>query len=555
MDRHGLAQLRIPNLWRDHNPRAKLVPVVALALHPRDVGTLLIVYTDGAAVYSFKQNKATLFLHLEHHSGAPGLYSGPVSASSAHHPKILHAMWHPTGTFILTGQDDESLAIWDSKTGKMIHARTLKDANINTNHSTAHSSGSTPGTYAVRSPIFRLAWCSKQNPDDTGILVAGGGPSNVPERGLTFFDLGQTPVYQTSSWQVLSDHFEKPKSKRLLPTPPNTDVLDFCAIPRESPHHGGSHDPIAIIALLSSGEITTLSFPSGHPITPTNQLHASLTFVHPFVNKINLACIERTRWLGMTEKRSKGPLILKGGAKAKHPLMRFEDRNVVQTAHADGTIRVWDAGHGDEIENEDTIQVDVARALSRTEAIEVTQMSMSGATGELAVGMLTGEVIIFRWDRNRNFGRDATSTKAEAFGLESIKDRADPDLKEGLLPLTVLAKKHTPVTALRMSDVGFVAAGFEDGSIAVIDMRGPALIYDASVSELARATKRGSIRKTSNTHNQIKAEWPTALDFGVMSLEGEGEPSMVSALASIELTICKIILAFYFSSVLMLDGS
>ena len=73
--------------------------------------------------------------------------------------------------------------------------------------------------------------------------------------------------------------------------------------------------------------------------------------------------------------------------------MKFANRNVIQTAHADGTIRLYDVGHGDEIENEDVIQVDIARAVGRFEAIDVSQMSISGSTGELAVGLRTGEVV------------------------------------------------------------------------------------------------------------------------------------------------------------------
>jgi len=42
-------------------------------------------------------------------------------------------------------------------------------------------------------------------------------------------------------------------------------------------------------------------------------------------------------------------------------------------------------------------------------------------------------------------------------------------------------------TTLKMSDVGFVAAGFPDGSVAVIDLRGPALIYDASIYDFGKA--------------------------------------------------------------------
>jgi hypothetical protein len=169
------------------------------------------------------------------------------------------------------------------------------------------------------------------------------------------------------------------------------------------------------------------------------------------------------------------------------------------------------------------LQVDLARALDRFEDVSISKISMSGATGELAVGLKTGEVAIFRWERNRNPGQEMPRRKIEAFGLESIVERTDPNVSEGLLPLTLLAQPRGCVTTLKMSDVGFVAAGFADGSVAVVDLRGPALIYDASIYDFAKPAKRGSIRKTSNNQNQAKSEWPTVLEFAVMSLEGEGK--------------------------------
>jgi syntaxin-binding protein 5 len=520
MDRQALAPFRIPNLWKEVNPKARLVTIVTIALHPRDVGTLLIGYTDGIAIFSFKQNKALKFMQYELPVGSPGGYADPASAAKIRYPKLVQAVWHPTGTFIATAHDDESIVFWDVKTGKVVHARTLQDVNVNRPGSKAASFGSTPGTFALKAPIFRLAWCAKQNPEDTGLLVAGGAPMNLPERGLKFFDFGVTPVYATSSWQILNDIFEKPKTNYNLPTPPNTDVVDFCIIPRATPHFAGAHDPIAVIALLSSGELVTLSFPSGHPITPTNQLHPSLTFVHPFVNSISLARVDRTRWLGMLEKRAKGPQILKGGVEAQRPMMRFEERNIIQTAHADGTIRIWDAGHGDEIENPDVIQVDLAGALDRAEHVDITKMSISGATGELVVGMRSGEVVIFRWDRNRGDQNPAAVT--EELGMINIKSRARPDLKEGLMPLTMFAKRQAPVSVVKISDVGFVAAGFEDGSIVVIDMRGPAVIFEAHLRDLGAPPKRGSIRRPSGNQHQVRSEWPTQMEFGVMNLEVDG---------------------------------
>ena len=509
-------------MWREFNPRARLVSIVALAFHPRDIGTLLIGYSDGAAIYSFKQNKALVFLHYELQIGAMGGFRDPSMANRARTPKLVQAVWHPTGTFILTGHDDSSLVVWDPKNGKIVQARTLQEVDIDKRTQSAPRKP-TAETFSLKAPLFRIAWCSKPNPEDTGLLVAGGCPTNVPDQSLTFLDFGPSPIYATSSWQVLSDHFAKPKAHLTLEIPPNADVVDFCLIPRTSPHYAGCHDPIAVIALLGSGELITLSIPSGHPISPTNQLHASLTFVHPFVDSIAVTYVDRTRWLGMVEKRSRGPQILKGGAEANHPLKRYESRNIIQTAHADGTIRIWDAGHGDEIENEDMIQVDLPRALGRYQDVAISKMSMSGSTGELAVGLRTGEVVIFRWGTNPSYGQETPSKQAqEAFGLIDVQKHTDPSLKVGLLPLTMMAKLQASVTAIKMSDVGFVATGFADGSIVVMDLRGPALIHEANLYDLARPSKRSSIRKPSGSHNEMKAEFSTSLEFAVMSLDGEG---------------------------------
>lgn len=421
---------------------------------------------------------------------------------------------------MLTGHEDSSLVFWDPKDGRKILARTIQDTNVDEAGNVAASRGATPGTFALKCPLFRVAWCSKENPDDTGILIAGGTPTTSIEKGLTFVDLGQTPNYTTSSWQILSQHFERPKRQHTLPTPPNAEVVDFCLIPRRSPHYAGSHDPIAVIALLASGEVVTLSFPSGHAINPVNQLHVSMSYVHPFINRINLAYAERTRWLGMVENRTKGPPILKGGAEAKRSVMKYANRNILQAAHADGTVRMWDVGHGDEIENQTMLQVDLARVVGRSTNVDVSKMSMAGATGELAVGLKTGEVVIFRWGHNKDYGRETPHVEARGFGLKTVKDRAEPSVKEGLLPLTMF-EGQGQVTALKLSDVGFAAAGFQQGNFVVIDLRGPAVIYQAGLDELTGQSNRGSFRK-SNSQSQQKAEWPTCIEFGVLSLEGEG---------------------------------
>ncbi|KAK8222124.1 Lethal(2) giant larvae sro7 [Zalaria obscura] len=528
LDRETLAPFRISNLWAEFDSRARVSPIVTMQLHPRDIGKLLVGYTHGAAIYSFKQAKAQQWLQYEVPRGAPGGDSDPSLMNTIRRPRLTQAVWHPTGTFVLTGHEDGSLVFWDPKEGRKVMARTLSETNVDRPGASPLSPHMGSATFAMKEPLFRIAWCANgQDPDDTGILIAGGASTTIPTKGLTFFELGRTPVYATSSYEVLAAHIESPKRQRILPTPPSAEVVDFCLIPRSSPHFNGAHDPIAVLALLSSGEVITLSFPSGIPITPTNQLHVSMTFVHPFVKIVKLTPVERTRWLGMTETRSQGPLILKGGAEATHPLRRYESRNIVHTAHADGTVRLWDAGHGDELENEKVVQVDVARAAGRVDGADITVTSLAGGSGEFGAGLRTGEIVIFRWGTNRNLGREPRHTgDNKPNALTNIVERTDPALKEGLLPFTLLDMQNGPITALKLSDVGFVAVASEGGSISVVDLRGPAIIYNANLQDFVKGDKKGSFRRSS-AHGAPKADYVTALEFSVMTLEGDGYSSIL----------------------------
>ena len=359
-----------------------------------------------------------------------------------------------------------------------------------------------------------------------GILVAGGISAELPTKGMTFFELGRTPNYTTSSWQILSQYFENPRKQHILPTPPNVEVVNFCLIPRQSPWYSGAQDPVALLALLSTGEITTMSFPSGFPISPTNQLPLSMTFVHPFVTTTGYASVERNQWLGLTETRPSGPKLLTGGAEAPRPMKRFEDRSIVLTSHADGTIRLWDAGHGDEIENERLLQADVSRAVGRQEHVNVTRISFSGAGGELAAGLQTGEIVVYRWLKNSRPGKEPPPAGAnEPHNLTSIIDRKDPSLTEGFHPFTLFDSQSGPVTALKVSDVGFIAAGFESGDIAVIDMRGPAIIFRSNTSQFAQKEKHGpKIKRRSEPASRGVI---TSFEYSVMTLEGEGYSSIL----------------------------
>lgn len=522
IDRHMVALFKVSNLWKERNSRARFLPIVSLAFHPKDIGTLLIGYSDGAVIFSIKQNQPVKYFQYEVPKGAPGGDSDPSSTRETRWPKVVKALWHPTATFVLTVHEDSSLVFWDPKDGRVVMARTIQTINVNKPGDPTYASGSAPGTFSLKASIFEIAWCCKENPDDTGLLIAGGTPTTDTMKGLTFIDLGVTPNYQTSSWQVLSDHFSSLKRQSTLPTPPNAEVAHFCLIPRASPHFGGAQDPIAVIALLSSGELVTLSFPSGYPITPTNVFPPSLTMVHPFATKFELSCIDRTRWLGWREKRAQGPPLLIGGAASKKALKRFENRDIAVIAHADGLLRLWDTGHDDQIENPSVLQVDLARAVGRYDRIEATHMSLSGTAGELSVGLQSGELVIFKWGRNENAGRDAPLGDNDGPDkITSISHRADPGLKEGLLPLALLDQRQGPITVVKHSDVGFICVGYQSGSIAFLDLRGPAVIYSANLTDFSKQSRRSSWKSHSSTEKG--ADWPTCAEFGVLTIEDDSK--------------------------------
>ncbi|KAL1884171.1 hypothetical protein VTK73DRAFT_6840 [Phialemonium thermophilum] len=516
LDRERLSPFRIPNLWRVKDPTARAVTLVSMQLHPRDIGKLLIAYSHGAVVFSFKQNEAVAFFEYQVPPGAPGGNSEGIDTMRK--PRLSHAAWHPTGTFILTAHDDGSLVFWDPKDGRVVMARSLYDTKVDqpTRKSTDPK---------LLEPFTKIAWCCKANPDDTALLIAGGCSTDASEKGLTFLEFGPTPLYATSSWEVLANYFQGKRQHTLI-TPPGVRVIDFCLVPRQSPHFCGAQDPIAVFTMLSSGEIITLSFPSGYPISPTNQLHPSLSFIHPFVTKVNVSTLDRGRWLGMTESRDQGELLLKGGAEAAKPRKRYEGRNIIQVAHADGTVRIWDVGHGDEIENPSQLQVDVARALDTVQAVDITALDMAETTGELAVGTGSGDVVIYRWGPNRYYGRDVPQhLDPNPGGILDVTSRAEPSLREGLQPFALYQMMQGSIAVVSVSDVGFVAVGSQNGFVSVLDLRGPNIIYQASMSDFAKKEKKSNFLRGHSSVPTSK-EWPVVIEFGVMTLDGDSYSSI-----------------------------
>lgn len=524
LDRLTPSPLKIPNLFRNEDPRTRYTSVVSLEFHPRDIGSLLIGYHVGAAIYSLKSDQSVKYMQYIVPAGAPGGDQKGSFPQMERFPPLVKAVWHPTGTFVLTVHNDNSLVFWDPKDIRIVLARTLTNSYID-QPGTAQG-GDLP---SAKEPISNVSWCCKQDPDDTGLLISGG-QEVTGEKAITFWDLGPTPIYHTSSWQALAEHFANPKSERRIYTPPSSEVRSLTLIPRASPFFANAQDPLAIITLLSSGELLTLTFPSGYPITATNYLPISLSFVHPFAHKLALSHVNRSRWLGWTERRFSGPKILHGGSEVSRTVRKTDSRDIVQMAYSDGIIRLFDIGYADRIENPTVLQVDLARAVGRYDNILVSQMSLSGESGEFSVGLESGEMIIFKWGPNKqrdNPGPSADDKSSIASSAKNnrrgevyeILDRTDPTLKQGFIPYLFLDQGKGAVTALKQSDIGFTCVGYKDGTLNVVDLRGARLALHAHLSEFNKPAKLALFRRRSV---DPVVDWVTCIEFGILMLEDDG---------------------------------
>ncbi|TQS38692.1 hypothetical protein Golomagni_00797 [Golovinomyces magnicellulatus] len=517
LDRELWAPLRLPNFWHEKTKRPMLSPIVSMQLHPRDIGQLLIGYTEGAVIYSFKLNKPMKYFEYTGSTQSSNLPRKQADTAKPGKPNLTQVFWHPGGIFFGTAYDDSTLVFWDSKDGRILMVKSAIGTKIIEPRETQLFDRKAPN-----GPFCKISWCCKENSDETAILFAGGSSS----KGLSLLELGATPIYATANWQTLTNFFEG-KNRIELSIPPDAEVKDFCLIPKKSPHYAGAQDPIALLVLLTSGELVTLSYPDGCLISPTNQLHPSISFVHPFVTFMKVCNVSRTRWLSMTEKRLHGSILIRGGSESIKPLKCSGDRDIIMVAHGDGTIRIWNSGRLDQLENSNVLQVDIARALKTYKNVTVTTIDMASHTGELVVGTATGKIVFYSYGKNRLYGKESSQfVETPVDEIIDISSRCEPTLEEGLQPKYLYDMAQGSITAVKMSNIGFLGVGAESGRLSIIDLRGPTVIFSSMLSELNKPNNRSSFMKLKNVPVPAPQDWPVLIEFGVLNLDGDSYSSI-----------------------------
>lgn len=163
----------------------------------------------------------------------------------------------------------------------------------------------------------------------------------------------------------------------------------------------------------------------------------------------------------------------------------------------------------------------------------VTKIAVSKNTGELALASESGLVVIYQYCAPASDGGDIDdafldlslvdpmpSTVAAASNMLFAFSTPSSALAT-LSPRCVVSARKGQVSALTVSDVGFVGVAYDSGSFLLIDLRGPAIFFVGECSLLEMKKKDGMFKKTTNnTPTAHRDEHATAISFVTMTVDG-----------------------------------
>lgn len=522
VDRGVISPYYVGNLQKAFLPKSRMSPVLSVQFHPRDPSKILVAYRECAIVFNIISQQIVISIKYDLVAGAPGGDTNPAIIKQFRSPPLVQALWHPHGHHILTVHVDGSLVFWDATEGVLLQARTLTDIDVNLPQNAVMGNDSDG---VDNTPITKVSWVCTQNPEETAIIVAGGHFFEGSVQGVTLLDFGVTPIVSVTSYQNMGKHYANPRRQRILPTPGYANVVNFIPITRANPFYGGGCDPTAVIFLLTSGELVTLSYPNGLPITSVSAFPSAFSWVGSYVTTFTTASVPHNQWVGMLGSAPTIEPLFIGGAPAHRRLRKFDPRNALCTGHKDGSVRLWDASHG-ELDDSKVLEVQTPEGLKHHDNCSVQKISFAPDTAELAVAVETGEVLLYKFGSGKKLGNIV-----EQMGDMSLSDQPIISIKsrttlkrDGFLPQFLINTHNGAVSSLLNTEVGFVVIGYKNGNLTVIDLRGPAIIFSQKLSQLA-LKKSKFIHKSQPTGQQ--GEYPTALDVGIFMLDGEKFSSIV----------------------------
>lgn len=387
----------------------------------------------------------------------------------------------------------------------------------------------TSDSFGGNSLLLVLGGCPTTS--DRG-LVALLMPTFNPDLSAPF------PDKSTSLHQAARDEMVQaliPKRAHIYS--PSAQVRDFCVVSCQTPHFSGVWDPAAVICLCgtssSSQGVETYRFPPrsfldgslacsgnssdssetdivGHLGALLEEMKLDLDqelLVPPSALRCGPSEIVKVYALDVKceimdylskASTARNALVLCGGAAWLDParltqakLSKYQPRRLLITIHGDASVRFHDISPQllittrespmtkdfpetlvDLIINICDIFADPQLSkvnlpiLPKIQSVQFTQESL-----ECSIALETGEVLLYRFRLNDRQQHAPKEVDDEIVVL-------DQSLAAGckFRPYLMLHRRPSKTTSHSLNDVGFLAVGYADGCISVIDLRGPSIL-------------------------------------------------------------------------------
>ncbi|XBW37930.1 hypothetical protein QEN19_003510 [Hanseniaspora menglaensis] len=529
VDKNHLSLVSIENIQKQHFFKsAQISSVTSLCWNPRTIGQVLISYNYVSVLYNIMEGTFKMEFIYSLPAGAPGggymlKNDTTTDINEVRYPKVLKSVFHPNGLHLVTLHDDNSIVFWDSKTGKLIFARNLYDANVN-KPGTILSVSSKDSNFPI-SPIIDIKWVTGESSENTQLLIIGGDIGNDTPHSFTVIDLGGTPLYSVSSYDKMKNYYSIRNNQKIINLPPDKKFIQVLPIPRNSPFYNGNHNPGILLILYDTGELDTMLYPTGKLTYKSSLLPQSLSWLRPFSNLSTGVAVPTKTWIGMMHTTYNKDSLLKGGETVNTKVRQLSGfRTAIVTAHDNGSIRLWDGSHS-ELTETSVFDINLSNILNLGNHVTCNHISYAPHVGELAVAVKeTGDVVLLKFDLNKFYNEPLTSEFAR-FNIKNldnsllidIANRSPKNLRNGFMPQTVVHAKSGEVTCLKHSSIGFVMIGYSNGSMLVVDKRGPAVIFFHNIKNLMRECD----------FNFTPGEIITVAEFGIMQIRNDKYSSIV----------------------------
>ncbi|KAG2156546.1 lethal giant larvae like, C-terminal-domain-containing protein [Suillus bovinus] len=373
----------------------------------------------------------------------------------------------------------------------------------------------------------------------TALVFLGGDRSNDPCRltvhTMPAFDSPEPPAPSGSKTGL---HASIRKAMRLSVIPLETTyhlssgpIYDFVVFPKSNPHFSGCWDPAALLFLTAAspdsrmvearqflppkimsplpgtdtrensehGDVihdlsatlknTALSGEDPLPMHVPSKLYSGLGGVF-YAQLLTLQRGMHDVLVGQQPVLGGADLPIVGGSAwmddkrlSELRLSRSHPRRILITCHRDSTVRFHDVSPQLLISSSTSplqkhypfaihdLTIDLS-CLPLSSAPEVATVQVAPESLECTVLLKSGELLVYRLNTTQ------ASPPVEIEGNTEFLLLGNVALRPGTRyhPFLMLPRGNVSLTCCALSDIGFVGVGYIDGSVAVIDMRGPSLL-------------------------------------------------------------------------------